>query len=720
MADTLALGWYEGIGREAASERWAFAFSAMEESRSKVAADVAKAAETGRGYSKIFFVSSQYVRDKARAEVEDKLRVKHGLDVRILDRSWILDKVFTNGHESLAVEDLRIATSSRSGKRRGPLDTQREIDLREIEDRIRKALREGNLGFQLAEDCIEAANLARGLERPRTEVEGLYQRAEQIVVKRGTSHQRLEAAYQWAWTAFWWYEDYEQFHKAYTVAEQRAKGSGNVHDLELLCNLWSLLRGAANRGKLDKRLATVSSRTALLCGELDRLSRDAGQPSAALHARTLQFQMRLILGFAKGRSMDGVLREFQKVVGRCEGLAGFPVEHLVEVLAELGEPLGGLPAYDQLFETVVAVRARRRGEIAAADMLLVRGEQQLRADRPYDAIRTLGRSLRQFYKHESRADAVHALYSCGCAYERVGLLWAARGTLLSAASLAAGEWWKYGDVTMPQAACYRRIKWLELQLGRIPQALSWHEVDMAVRAILIEKCAIKNDPFEEALAFDAALGLLFLKTEHWDLKRLSALPDILDRLGLPSSCLALKYALGYEDELRETVFIEAGADKDMHAFFLKWRDQPASTDLPKRPSLYEEKKVTLKSRVLGCDVTVESDNVRPCVELSESLLAALESLLSTGTVEHMAAREPVLTIAVRRSDFVKQPFEFELQDDTGRPHISITCAGFDAHILSKGSPGGGQGQASRRSHVNFCQGRRHSRLPRDPGEAISR
>jgi hypothetical protein len=398
-----------------------------------------------------------------------------------------LDKVFTNGHESLAIEDLRIATSMRSGMRQGPLDTQREIDLNEIEERIQKALQEGNLGFQLAEDCIESANLARGLERPRTDVEGRYERAERIVVKCGTQHQRLEAAYQRAWAAFWWYEDYVQFDGLYTVAEQRAKGSGNVHDLELLCNLWSLLRSATLHGKLDKRRAAVSARTVVLSGELDRLACLTGQPSAAL-----QLLMQLILALAKGRPIDRLLREFREVVSRCKGLAGFPLESLVEILTELGELLGGLPAYDELFETVLAVQASRTGEIATAGMLLTRGEQQLRADRPYDAVRTLGQSLQRFYKHESRADAVHALYSCGCAYERVGLLWAARGTLLSAASLAAGEWWTYGDVTMSQAACYRRIKWLEIQLGRVPQALSWHEIDMVVRAILIRKDAIKN------------------------------------------------------------------------------------------------------------------------------------------------------------------------------------------------------------------------------------
>jgi hypothetical protein len=192
----------------------------------------------------------------------------------------------------------------------------------------------------------------------------------------------------------------------------------------------------------------------------------------------------------------------------------------------------------------------------------------------------------------------------------------------------------------------------------------------------------KNEPSDEDVAFDAILGILLLKTGHWELKRLSALPDVLERLGLFNASVALKYALGYEGELRETFFREVDEGEDMHAFFVKWRDQPASADLPKRPSLYEERKVTLRSRVLGCNVTVQSENVSPCVELSESVIAALESLLSTGTGEQMAVREPVLTITVRASDFSKRPFEFELRDDTGRPHVNITCATFDPHILS--------------------------------------
>ena len=74
VSDLFALTWYEGIGREASWERWAFAFSAKKDWRPKAQFDIAKIASTDRGYSKAFFVTNQYVPDRARGEIEDNLK----------------------------------------------------------------------------------------------------------------------------------------------------------------------------------------------------------------------------------------------------------------------------------------------------------------------------------------------------------------------------------------------------------------------------------------------------------------------------------------------------------------------------------------------------------------------------------------------------------------------------------------------------------------------
>jgi hypothetical protein len=682
VADAIALGWHTAIGTEAASERWGFAFSAKKQWRPKVESDIQKAAETNRGYKKVFFVTNQFIRDKARAEVEDKLSREHALDVRIIDRSWILEKVFANGHENLAIEDLQLQTSTRRTVRRGPRDTQRETELEGLERRIQERLRKEHPTAQVAEDCIEAADRARQLERPRTEVEGLYERAERVATRYGSEHQRFICAYQRAWTSYWWYEDYKQFSEFYKVAEQRAKGTENAYVLELQTNLWSLLHNAVLGGNLDERSSGHADRTRLLSKELDRLSRKDEQMSTALHAHALKLQMSLLLGIRAKDTIGQVLTEFQDVLRKCEGLAGFPFEPLANMLTELGEALGHLPAYDQLFKTIVEIQTERKKDCSAAHLLVKRGIQQLRADQPYDAIRSLGLSLSRLYKHESREDAIEALYLCGCAYEQVGLLWAARGTLLSAASLATSEFYTYGNLTLEQAACYRTLKWVELQLGRVAQTLCWHEVDLTVRHVLADKGLLKIDYAWEAL-FDGTLGMLLLKTNPWELRYTTKLPQSLESLGLFNSWAAALYALGYEQELREAQFPSNNPDEDLHSYFLQWRDHPSAEELPAEPSFYEGSRVTLVSRILGCTVTIETDNASPTLELSESILAALESLLSTGTTEWLATREPLLTMSVRRQEMAKSPFEFELDDSTGRPHFEIACPYFDAHFVPR-------------------------------------
>src|SRR5437660_5239581 len=94
VADALAEVWYEGIGREAAHERWAFAFSARKDWLDKVKADVKKISETGRDYKLIYFMTNQFVPDRKRGETEDELTKTYGIRMRILDRSWIVDRVF--------------------------------------------------------------------------------------------------------------------------------------------------------------------------------------------------------------------------------------------------------------------------------------------------------------------------------------------------------------------------------------------------------------------------------------------------------------------------------------------------------------------------------------------------------------------------------------------------------------------------------------------------
>lgn len=680
VAESLALGWYVGVGDAAASERWAFAFSAKRVWRPKVRSDIEKIAKSERGYTKAFFITNQFVRDRVRADVEDELRKKHKLDVRILDRTWILDRVYRDRLEGLAIDALGIVLTKRAEVKKGPRDAEREKELEEAEQRITARLQDRVFGPTLVEDALDTAVLARELERPRSEVEGRLARAEELAARSGTEHQRVRSAYLQAWTAYFWYEDYPLFLKWGELALERGKNSRNSHDLELLHNLWSVLYSAIRAGKLSAEQGAFRKYTDVLSSALKRLGKEDGRPSTTLHARTLELQMRLIA--SPEAEQNAALRDLKKVVLQAEGLVGYPLAPLVEVLTEAGRFFDRHPAYDDLFDTIIEVTSKREGDVHAARMLLRRGAQQLDSNRPYEAIRTLGRALRRLHTHESRKDLVRALYLCGAAYERAGLLWAAHGTLVHAASVATNDFWAYSELNTLQAGCYRRLKWLEFKLGRVLHALAWHEMDRVVTAVI---GAREEDPeiiLGEDHRFAMMLGMLILKADIWELKRMAQLPDVLENLGLHVSAVALLYALGHEDRLPRELVEQTPVGETIHDFFRRWRNQPAAEGIAASPQLDDGRTVTLTSRILGCRIRLESENAPYCVALAESLMAALESLLSTAVAADVVAHEPVLTINLREAQFAENPFGFEMQEHGGRPHIEIRCVSFNPHQVS--------------------------------------
>lgn len=678
VADSLALTWYMGMGREAAQERWAFAFSAKKEWAPKVRSDIAKIAAANREYKKAFFVTNQAVPDRKRAETEDALRTEYAIDVRVLDRTWILNRVFTGGHEELAIRELGVTGLFRREVNKGPLDVKREDRMKEVETRIQEAVQAGRFGGALVDDAIDAADLARNLEHPRAEVEGRYSRADQLARECGSPRQQVEVAYQWAWTLYYWFEDYHAFVDQYRIVEERAKGSRNVYDIERLYTLWITLHWTIGRADLDPQYASFEAHTETLTAELTRLQNEKDRPSTALQAETLLLEMQLARRFYARESFDDLLRSLEGVVRRSEGLVGYPLEPLVETLTEIGPALEDSPGYAELFETIVQVTSTRDGEIRGAMLLLTRGEQQLLHGRRVDAIATLGRSLRSLYRHETRHDIVKALYLCGCAYDEIGLPWAARGTLITAASVATNDFWQYGDITPYQAACYRQIKWIELRLGRLPHILAWHELDVAVRHELVARGYDSQRLFESEVSFNLLLARLLLRTDFSDLAAMQSLPDVLDRLGLDIAADALLYMLGYTERLEEDAKV---LDRTPDVLASQCWSIKADVPLPDFPLLYDQQTVSLQSRVLGCRIAVKCRTDSPCVEVGESVLAALESFLATSALDRAIAIEPELSMEIRTSDFAEKPIGVTVEERSGRPHVIISCQKFDPQTI---------------------------------------
>ena len=649
VASEIAERWWTGEP-SGGSERWAFAFSAMKSWQKKVRADVANIVSTGRDYKRIYFFTNQFVSDKARARVEDEQKKSAGIPVHIVDRNWIVEKVYDHGHLGMAIAALAISGAGEETQRRhGPRDTERLTDLEELDAQIGDPARYEGARFQLAEDSLSGALLARALERPRHEVEGRFAQAERLAKPLGITQQLMRIAYNRAWTAYWWYEDYGLFNEFYSEVEGYLVDSTEADDVGRLFNLWQLLITIESPEKLTKEVAQSERRRETLSTLLQRIAEDRSRPNNALQARTSLALLRAANAVRRRNiaELDGIWTELSCIVEESSTMGQYRVDSLADLVHELGN-FAESAAFDELYEKVVTLMQQRKSDGDAGKRYLERGVQKLGHDRPYEAIGWIGRAEALLVKEEYERDLIMTLVAGSFAYESVGLLWAARNKILIAAERGLRLFERTGEMHVTTVRVLRRLGWIELQLGRIPhvlQAMTWTGFAAGHAKLNEEQRAAHT---EEVELQEAILGIHFLNLPLGLLPATEALPDALERLGLVNARMALLFALGHEKRILAEGYFSPGMGKDeLQKFFESWQDQPASADIPRCATLLEGSKTTLRSIVLGAEFVVVAPSKPTFLGVAESLLGAMEAFLATSDEADVFPHAERTTIVIR-------------------------------------------------------------------------
>lgn len=614
------------------SERWAFAFSAKKRWKPKLEADVESVLSTKRDYKRIYFFTNQLVSDKLRANTEDALTKSAGIPVHIMDRNWLTDRVYRHGHLELAVSALQIEDANNQGcLRLGPEDTRRKADLDELDSQISDPSRYEDSRYQLVEDCVRAAKLARGLDRPRVEIEGRFAMADRIARELAIPSQLLRIAYQRAWTAHWWFEDFNEFLNHYNEVERHAAGSTEADDQERLLNLNQLLVTLEHRNLVPADRSRATERRQALVAHLKTLEADEARPNNALFARMLRTFVKLTdTMLEKGPlALSAVWAELKEIVEASKYLGQFPFDALSGMVNEMSEHID-TPEFDSLFELIVDVQRQRVSDGEAGELFRSRGWQKLKNKKPYEAIRWLGRAEELFVKDEYQYQLILTLLDGSYAYESVGLLWAARNKLIVAIERAFRMCQTEGEMPDITHHCLRRLTWIEMQLGRIPQILQAIVWTRLCEGLLKSTKCSEASAEQEAMLLHTVLSIHFLNTPFSQISALEQLPDILARLDLDMPRLAVLYALGHEKRVNEEGFSESPMNtEDMLEFFECWQDQPASEDIPSKPSFNEGPRVQVRSIILGAEFVVDCPNDAASIGVTESLLGAMEAFMAT-------------------------------------------------------------------------------------------
>jgi hypothetical protein len=240
----------------------------------------------------------------------------------------------------------------------------------------------------------------------------------------------------------------------------------------------------------------------------------------------------------------------------------------------------------------------------------------------------IGEMVDRFIRIELDVEAIAPVHAQR--FEEIGLPWAARNYALSALSQQFTAFKKSGSISDLRASLLARYFDTELKLGRLPQILSAHELEIMVRSAQARTGGQRRrlETVQQSHMMD--IGSLLLQTPLEKLSEIAQLPDALERLALPMSRVVLLYFMGHEDALRaEGAIPEQETSETAEAFMKDLRDYGKRTGYPPHPEFGLGTTVTISSNVLGCRIEATCANNLVSIGIGEAVLGSLEALLAT-------------------------------------------------------------------------------------------
>lgn len=667
VSEEIAALFYIG-DTKAAQERWAFAFSAKEDWKTKVKDDVKKIVETDRGYKKILFVTSRFAKDKARADMEDALTKEYGIPVTIHDRSWIVKEIIENDRKDIAYNYLNVGEAKDDPLRLGPTDYSRVQQLTEIEKSIDDPDAFKDMEQQRVTEALLAAKLSRNMERPRTETDGRFLRAIRLAEADGTYRQKLEAKYEHIWTAFWWFDDFQFLKDSYEAFETLALKSDHALNLEFLSNLIQLFVNSVVHDHMSRDECMLDERTARLKEALEKIASDKDRPNNALEAQTslLIIQMNQAMLDNEREELAIVWNDFSAVLEKANGLGEFKADRLVQMVEIAGNIAGNDPAYNDLVEKTAEFVSNRKSEAEGALILLKRA-QKLDFDNNFEMIRLLGKAAIGLTKKEYADHLIEALQLLMLAYRSAGLLWAARAScaFLAASLVMEGE--VDSELPVSFVPTMKIWAWIALELRHIPDFLFAIQLLNGALATLPLTDDSKEKVGEDIRELDMALGSVFLNLDETNLRKLASLPDILEALGLFMARSAFLYTLGHADILRADGSLpEEESDADVNQIFSMLASQPVAQNLRGSLVLNAKEAQTLNTTILGMAVEINIEGGTQSVLIAEAVLGSLEAFFATAVEQRIVPHTEKLRLNVIESAEASEPsFEMGAMDMTG-------------------------------------------------------
>lgn len=623
VSESISDKWYVVDNGWDKDENWAFAISSKEDWRGKLRSDIKSILSTKRGYAKIFFISNRKISSKKKKDAQDKFSIEFNINTIILDGEWIIEKIINNDLIDLVVDSLGMSDQYKEKNNvQGANDTEKKNRIEELESDIETPNRYFKVDYQLIEDCLQSAILSREIEDSREIIEGKFLRALRFAKKLNNTNQLCRIYYQRAWTAIFWYNDFEEFAENFKKVQEYTSIDAHIDSLKLYTTLFTVLKSHDEMNDyIDVESAKKDIYDLLLIKDKDKK-----KPTASLTAKTW-YNFLLIQDNAKNKKdCEGIFYDLNQILSKIDGHLGYPFDTTYEGIMIFGKIFPESKEYDKLLETLAELKGKRDSDSALGYTLVKRAFNKYNAKLYKDAIIFLGKVVVRFSKDKNEDILVLSLRMLSDSYRNLGLLWASHNCLISACSLSLKTWFKSGYLDKRTYYIALDLARNEVLLGRIPSLLSVSELI----GVLAKQIGTPENKSEyDSLSFiDISLANRLLNSKR-STKEFEKVPDALKNVELEFSSDALLYILGYEKEIIDSMDNKEFNETELNDFMSNIISQPIKEQFLYETNFLSTNEIKFRSKVLGTQIEIVFSKDKELFSIAETILAYIESFCST-------------------------------------------------------------------------------------------
>lgn len=640
VSDDISDKWYSTEDTASGCELWAFAISCKKQWKTKVESDIEKIAAIGRGYTRALFFSNQFIKSSTRADVERSLSDQYGIKVEIYDRLYLENVVFQDKCIDLALEHLGFSDAyKKKTVIVGPNDKARRSRLEEIEKSILRPIDGFDTGY--VDELHEACILSRGLELPRTEVEGRFNRAIRECDRHGSKQQMFLLIYDHAWTSFFWHEDidatYNDFQKLKTFIDTDC----SVYRIERITNILTNLINVAKAGLFPAE--KVKPEWEYIKSVLIRLECDESKPSCVLFLRIYLCVQRLIIHIQQGTSIIDDLTTLRPLLLESASHLEISFESNYQIMEMLSGVIDESPEFDALVDEMADILADKRMRVEAADLRCSRALSHISKKNWTSAIKQLGFCVYAYEQEEHLEDLIKSSGYMGIALSHLNLPYSAEAYLLKSVSFLLKNFYATGVVPHLLVTVLHKLCEIELRLGRLVMYWNWYEL---LNVIATNGQFREEQSIIESCQIDDSAWACRFSVEDLRQPSIAQLPDIFERLGMFTSSEYLKYILGYTEEVDEKCLPTI---RDI-AESPKMKTQPLFNQLLGKVNISTNGDAYQRTTVRNYIITINYENDCETQQLVEILLASIESFFATFDRFDVLALDSKINIQLIHSD----------------------------------------------------------------------